>query len=116
MSSTDPERHLLRGGKQSAVRPLSSATGMTRIGLVERALAKGDRVRIAGAPAAEGFVYVLAGAGTISTAGQRESIAAGDFLGLDTGEEVTVENEHPDPLRLLIGFSEGGAGAIRFPS
>jgi uncharacterized cupin superfamily protein len=114
MSTSDPETHLLRaqGTAETAVRRLSSTTGMTRVGLEERRLAAGDHVRIAGPPAAEGFIYVLTGSGRVAAAAESGPIAAGDFLAIDPDEVLTLENPHGETLTFLVAFSEGGADAI----
>ncbi|MGE0625949.1 MAG: cupin domain-containing protein [Pseudomonadales bacterium] len=104
--STDPEKHLQRAGS-GAVRQLGTLTGMARMGIEERTLHRRERIRIAGHPAAEGFVYVLAGAGQVTCDGESQPIAAGDFLGIAAAEVLALENPHGEPLRLLVGFSQG---------
>jgi len=117
VSETDPGKHLLRAQEaaETAVRRLSSPTGMARVGLEEHRLAAGERVRIAGLPDAEGFVYVLTGSGRASAAAESVPVGAGDFLAIDRGEVLTLENPHGETLAFLVGFSEGGAGAIASP-
>ncbi len=117
MSTTDPGKHLLRaqGAAEPAVRRLSGPTGMARVGLQEHRLVAGDRVRIAGLPAAEGFIYVLAGGGRVSAAAESGPVDAGDFLAIGQGEVLTLENPHAETLTFLVGFSEGGADAIASP-
>jgi len=117
MSTTDPGKYLLRaqGTAEAAVRSLSSPTGMTRVGLEERRLAAGKRVRIAGLPDAEGFIYVLNGSGRASAAAESTPVGAGDFLTIDRGEVLTLENPHGETLTFIVGFSEGGADAIASP-
>lgn len=111
MSTSDPARHLLRAAG-GAVRPLGVPTGLARLGLEERALPAGGRVSIAGPPAAEGFLYALAGSGQVTSGGEQEGITAGDFLGIAPGEVLVLENVHDQPLRILVGFSEGGPDAV----
>jgi len=117
MSTTDPGKYLLRaqGTAEAAVRSLSSPTGMARVGLEERRLAAGERVRIAGLPDAEGFIYVLNGSGRASAAAESTPVGAGDFLTIDRGEVLTLENPHGETLTFIVGFSEGGADAIASP-
>ena len=115
----EPDRHLQRAGAGDlpGIRPLGLPTGMHRLQLEERQLLAGERVRIAGPPAAEGFVYVLSGRGVLEEGGGQVSsdgaptLATGDFIALARGEAVHIRNPETSPLRLLVGFGGGGAGA-----
>lgn len=110
MTTIDPERHLLRAGEGSASRRLGAPTGLARIALEERTLGTGERAGVAGPATAEGFLYVLAGAGRVSIGNASEDLGTGDFLGLSPGEALVLENPCETPLTVLIGFSEGGPG------
>ncbi len=70
----------------------------------EHVLPEGRRIALRGAMAAEGFVYVVSGAGRLATQSGSLDIASGDFIVLDVGESAELENPHARPLIVLAGF------------
>ena len=110
-----PEDHLLRAEAIDApgLRTLSRLAGISRLTIEQHRLATDGEVALA--PGREQFLYVLAGAGSISAvlepgmhspAGQpaRESITlgAGDFVGL-SADEGAVLNASGSGMAVLIG-------------
>lgn len=105
MTDADPERHLVRAAS-APLRQLGRLAGLDRLSLEEHRLPSGGQVTLEGGTGAEGFVYVLAGAGELSTAAETLSIAAGDFVALAPGESPRLENPQAEPLQVLAGFSD----------
>lgn len=100
------EDHLLKPSAEAGSRDLGSLTGLARLSLIERVLEAAQQTSLPSGR--EQFVYVLAGAGELTSKDTETgapivaSLGPGDFVALEATEEAVI-TASTESLTLLVG-------------
>lgn len=100
------EDHLLKPSAEAGSRDLSGLTGLARLSLIERVLEAAEQTSLPSGR--EQFIYVLNGAGELTSKNTETatsaaaSLGTGDFVALEATEEAVI-TAGTESLTLLIG-------------